>query len=141
MTYLRKRASLSSQNFNPLATSSGKRTRAISELCFPAMLAIKNFSSIGTPLLKPICEWFKKATFWDKNLSVSKYYIIKVPKLKILFKKELITCWSSSWKAIRWMGSESQSVPSTSNRMASKGARCASDGLLLHNKVEQNNNI
>lgn len=54
-------------------------------------------------------------------------------KLKIWSKKEL-TSRSSSWKAIRWIGSESQSVPSTSNRMASKGARCEREGLLHHNK-------
>lgn len=35
------------------------------------------------------------------------------------------------------MGSESQSVPSTSNRMASNGARCERDGLLLHNKSKE----
>jgi hypothetical protein len=37
------------------------------------------------------------------------------------------------------MGSESQSVPSTSNRMASNGASCDREGLLHHKSKEFNN--
>jgi len=47
-------ASLSSTNFKPRGRSSGKRAKAISSLCLPATVSIKNSSVMGAPPLKPI---------------------------------------------------------------------------------------
>lgn len=125
LSYLRKKASLSSINFLALWRSQlGNRTPQSSSLCLPLMFLIKNSSVMGTPPLKPICGTLATSV----DVTRQRY------NMHENFKQYLLKHYTEGII----MGRESHSVPSISNRIACRGVRKARElSLLSHNVAKQ----